>query len=122
MGAPNRILRFFGFGAQAEIAQKTFGQTFRVNDGQRLREEATKLLWACMVLGDRLFPRLRGKRIGRFHIGGAIVLALASIVPMLLLFRFGHRLCNHVPARHQRVDAAHVETIPSSGGQDGNGD
>jgi len=121
MGALRRMLGFFGFGAQAEIARKTLGQTFRVGDTHRLREEGQRLFWACMVLGDRLFPRLKGKTVGKLHIAGGIVLALASIVPLLLILRLGHRLYSHIPDRQARALAPHVKNMPTEGEQNGNG-
>ena len=119
MGAFSRFLGFFGFGAQVEIAQKTFGQTFRVKDRRRLLEEAKKMFWACGVLGDRFLPRLQDRRIGRVGLGGGVVLAIASIVPMLLLLRFGYRLYNHASARPKMPVTAHVQTTPTKGEQHG---
>ena len=96
MGFFRKSIDFMGMGAHREILDKTIGRSLRNEKIKAaLSDTAQYLLWACVVLGDRCFPGLRGKRIlGTLHIGGLIVLIAASLIPALLILRAGRKLTN----------------------------
>ena len=86
----------FGFGPHRAIFRKTIGDSLKDGKRSAVNEVLNDVLWAGMVLGDFLFPSLRGRRIfGRIHAGGLIVILTASFVPIMLTYRLWHRFVNH---------------------------
>lgn len=60
-----------------------------------VRETVEKWLWSCMVVGDRLFPALQGKKIaGKVHASGVVVLVVSLSLPVFLAARMIHRIAN----------------------------
>jgi hypothetical protein len=126
MGFIRKTLGFLGLGAQGEIFDKTLGRPLR---DDRLKaavsETVGKVLWACIVLGDRCFPGLRGKRLLRVHLGGLIVLIAVSIIPGFLIVRAGRKLMDfewvnirreQAKQHHQRQHATENSINTNQGG------
>jgi len=94
MGIFSKTVGFLGYNAHKDIFNKTLGRSIKDDRIKfALSETVQKLLWACMVIGDKCFPILRDKRLlGTFHLSGLIVLIAACLVPSLLFVRAGRKL------------------------------
>ena len=109
-----RVLGFIGIGAQREILSKTLGKPLKDDRLKALAAETwNTLLWACVVIGERCFPKLKGKRFLKIHLAGLAVLLVATIIPVFMAVRAGQKLLDFTwinarreQAREERVKAA----------------
>jgi len=93
MGVIRGLVQFFGFGVQRDLVRKSVGRASVLPVKETFANVGGTWLWSCMVIGDRIFPPLRGRKIfNRIHAAGLLVLVLSLVIPVLLFGRVAHRL------------------------------
>lgn len=97
MGIVGRFFNFFSPKNQVELIYQSMGKQKGLLAASRakaaMKESIDKWLWSCMVLGDKAFPALKGKKIaGKIHASGVAVLMISLAVPLLLTVRMYHRI------------------------------
>lgn len=120
MGFFRKSVDVLGARAHREMLRKTIGRPLK-NDRIKplLAETVRNLLWACLVLGDRCFPMLGGRRLlGTVHLGGLIVLLAAGLIPALLIVRAGRRLTDFGWVNERRHIQKQNATKPIQGDTD----